>query len=346
MKLRYIVLSALLLIAYMSLGQTKISEHKYVSIGGIEQWVSISGNDTNNPVVLLVHGGPGSTMSYYKENVYAGWMKEYTIVHWDQRGSGKTFGINRPKEMNNDFYTNNLLSFEQMANDGIAVSEYVLNRLDKSKLILIGTSWGSILATQMAQKNPDLFHAYLGHAQFVNFTRNINNAYCEVFKLAKEKLDDQAVKKLNDLGAPPYQRAKDYGQLLNVVQRFEKEHSEPVPSKWRKIADEYDNNHDSKNRYDGDDYTFLNLVGDEYLGVPAMATHIDFDKTAVTFKLPVYLIQGENDVLCPKELTKPYFDKIRAPRKEFVIVSKAAHMVNEAIVKKQYEIVKALRVQN
>ncbi|WP_405397241.1 alpha/beta hydrolase [Maribacter sp. Asnod2-G09] len=336
----------LLLTANTSFSQNKIAENKFISIGGIEQWITINGSDTSNPVVLLIHGGPGSTMSHYKDDVYAEWMKEFTIVHWDQRGAGKTFGKNFPKEINEEFYANNLLSVADMTNDGIAVTEYLLKRLDKRKVILMGTSWGSILATQMAQKNPDLFHAYVGHAQFVNFSKNIINAYLEVYKLAEENEDKQVLLKLKDLGPPPYQIAKNYGQLLRVVKQFEKEHSTPAPSNWWKIAPEYENNKDSRDRYNGDDYSFLNLVGDQRIGVKSMVSNINLNNTAVVFRLPVFMIQGKHDILCSTELNKPYFEKIRAPRKEYYTVSNAAHGFNEAIIDKQYEIVKALSVQN
>ena len=341
-----LTLTILFLAFNVALGQNKISEEKYINIGGIEQWITINGNDSANPVVLVVHGGPGSTLSHYKDDIFADWMKDFTIVHWDQRGAGRTFGKNCPKDINEDFYARNPLSIKEMTNDGIAVTAYLLKRLDKKKVILIGTSWGSILATEMAQKQPEIFHAYIGHAQFVNFLANIKNAYNEVIEIAEEKEDDQILIKLKELGPPPYQQAKNYGQLLRVVKQYEKLNATPAPSSWWKIASAYENNDDATDRYNGDDYSFLNLVGDEQIGVKSMVSHIDFNKTSLTFRLPVFMIQGENDILCSKKLNKPYFEKIRAPRKEYVAVSNAAHGFNEAIVKKQFEIVKSLRVQN
>ncbi|WP_396634322.1 alpha/beta hydrolase [Maribacter sp. R86514] len=346
MQLRNIIFFFILLTTSTSFAQKKIAEAKFISIGGIEQWITINGSDISNPVVLLIHGGPGSSMSHFKDDIYAEWQKEFTIVHWDQRGAGRTFGRNCPKEINDEFYINNLLSISDMTNDGIAVTQYILKRLGQRKVILMGTSWGSILATKMAQKHPELFHAYIGHAQFVDFTRNIDDAYSHVYKIANIKEDTPTLLKLKDLGPPPYQKAKNYGQLLRVVKQFEKEFADPAPSNWWKIAAEYENNEDSRDRYNGDDYSFLNLVGDQTIGVPSMVSNIDFNKTALTFKLPIFMIQGEHDILCSQELNKPYFEKIRAPRKEYVIVSNAAHGFNEHIVKKQYEIAKSLRVQN
>tara|TARA_R110002050_G_scaffold121195_5_gene239499 strand:+ start:2182 stop:2514 length:333 start_codon:yes stop_codon:yes gene_type:complete len=97
-----------------------------------------------NPVILFIHGGPDNTMSQYKDDIYDSWSKEFI---WDQKGAEKTFGNNIPKEINKDFYMNNPLTIEQMTNDGIELTQYLLKYLNKRKVILVGTSWGSILAT-------------------------------------------------------------------------------------------------------------------------------------------------------------------------------------------------------
>ena len=317
-----------------------------MSIGGIEQWLTIKGDNTENPVVLIIHGGPGSTMSHFKDDMFSSWMKEFTIVHWDQRGAGKTFGKNNGNEINTEFYANTPLNLTDMTNDGIAVTRYLLEYLDKKKVILLGTSWGTILATQMAQSNPELFHAYLGHAQFVNFKENIKNAYSQIAEMAEAMEDKKVVEKLIELGAPPYKSAKKYGQLFRIIKQYENENSTPEPSSWWKIAAAYDNNEDSRNRYNGDDYSFLNLVGDETIGVKSMVANLNFEKSGLVFRLPVFLVQGEQDILTSKALNKPYFEKIRAPRKEYHTVSNAAHGFNTAIINKQYEIAKSLSVQD
>ena len=279
-------------ITHVSIGQNKIAEEKFINVGGIEQWITIKGDNPENPIILIIHGGPGSTMSHYKDDVYADWLKEFTIVHWDQRGAGKTFGKNCPKIINEEFYLNNPLTVNEMVNDGILVTQYLLKQLNKKKIILIGTSWGSILATEMAHKNPDLYHAYLGHAQFVNFPDNIKNAYLEVKKIAEQNDDKVVMDKLNNLGTPPYTKAKTYGQLLRVIKQYERENATPAPFSWGKVATAYENNEDSRDRYNGDDYSFLNLVGDENIGVKSMVSNINFEQTAIVFRLPVFMIQG------------------------------------------------------
>ena len=317
-----------------------IHQEAFVPIGGIEQWVTIHGDDKTKPVILFVHGGPGSTMSHFQNNMYASWEKDFVLVHWDQRGAGRTFGRNAPSEITEEYYVQNPLKLEQMTRDGIEVTKYILSYLDKQKLILVGTSWGSILGMRMILDSPELFDAYVGHSQVVNFSKNINDAYNTVYEMANSAEDNMSLKKLNEMGEPPYDDARRYGQLIGIIKKYESANSSPAPDSWWEIQSQYNNEKDRKARYDGDDYSFINFVGHADLGIESMVSSVDFNKDGFIIEIPVYLIQGEQDILTSKEITKPYFDKIRAPKKEYFLVPDAAHGLNQSIVDQQLEIVK------
>ena len=85
--------------------KNQISEEKYVLINGIEQWITIKGN-SSKPIILFIHGGPGSPISPYVNVLYKDLEKDFIIVQWDQRGTGRTYGKNAPPEE----LTPNLLS--------------------------------------------------------------------------------------------------------------------------------------------------------------------------------------------------------------------------------------------
>lgn len=330
-----------LLITSFSIAQSKpINESKFVSIGGIEQWITIKGNDISKPIILFIHGGPGSTMSHYENTMYKAWEKNFILVNWDQRGAGRTYGRNAPEEINEEYYIENPLTVEQMTKDGIELTKYILDYLDKQKVIIVGTSWGSILSMQMILDSPALFDFYVGHAQFVNFSKNIKYAYTKVYELAKSQEDKISLEKLDKLEAPPYDNARSYGQLLRVVKNYERKNSIPAPDTWWKIASQYDNQKDYKDRYDGDDYSFINFVGHKKLAIKSMVSNIDFDNDGLVIKIPIYLIQGEQDILTSKKINKPYFDKIKAPKKEYYVLPDAAHGHNQSVVDKQLEVVK------
>ncbi|RLM49967.1 hypothetical protein DVK02_17570, partial [Halobellus sp. Atlit-31R] len=88
-----------------------VREERYVRIGGVEQWVVLKGEDCRNPVLLIVHGGPGNPLSPYLDGLYAGWEKHFTLATWDQRGAGRTYTRN-PVDPET---TEQLLSIGQLA---------------------------------------------------------------------------------------------------------------------------------------------------------------------------------------------------------------------------------------
>src|SRR5688500_13330449 len=317
-----------------------IHEERFISINGIEQWVTIKG-ESSKTVILFIHGGPGSPLSPYSDTLYKEWKKDFIIVQWDQRGTGKTFGHNAPEELTPEYLKSNPLSLQQMITDGIELSEYLLKHLDKQKIILFGTSWGSVLGVKMATKRAELFYAYIGHSQIVNPSDDFA-LYNKVYQMAKNNRDTASLAILNTLGAPPYAKAKNTGLLLRIVKKYERANSVPAPDSWFIVSPAYDNPKDNQNRSDGDDYSFVNYVGDNHLGVQSIRSTINFMKDNLDFKLPVYLIQGNEDLLTSKETTKEYFDTINAPEKKYFLLPKTAHGFNQSVLNAQYEIFKSI----
>jgi len=320
--------------------KNRINEEKFILINGIEQWVIIKG-DLSKPVILFLHGGPDSPISPYSDNLYKDWEKDFIIVQWDQRGTGKTFGLNAPEELTPEYLKKNPLTVEQMSADGIELSEYLIKQLGKKKIILFGTSWGSVLGVKMATKRPGLFYAYVGHSQIVN-SADYLPIYNKVHSMAEDRKDKDALEVLNTIGKPPYDKARNTGQLFRIVKKYEKENSIPAPESWFVASQKYDNPKDNQNRSDGDDYSFVNYVGDNGLGVQPMNTTINFLKESLVFKIPLHFIQGEEDILTPKDVTKNYFNKIKAPAKKYYLLPKTAHGFNQSVLDTQYKIFKAI----
>ncbi|MBE4907694.1 alpha/beta hydrolase [Bacillus luteolus] len=46
-------------------------------------------------------------------------------------------------------------------------------------------------------------------------------------------------------------------------------------------------------------------------------------------KTPAYIIQGKHDKVANFNLAKSYFDRVEAPKKNFIILENSAHMPNE-----------------
>ena len=75
-----------------------ISSLEEITLGDLKQWIFIRGTDQTNPILLFLHGGPGAPLlGMSSSRKYdAELIKHFTVVHWDQRGAGKSFSAEIP----------------------------------------------------------------------------------------------------------------------------------------------------------------------------------------------------------------------------------------------------------
>ena len=306
-----------------------VSEQRFVEAGGIKQWMTIEGGNCANPVVLYVHGGPGNPLSPYGDAMFAAWRKHYTVVLWDQRGSGMTYGANpAPGE-------DERLTIERLRDDGLAVAQLVADHLGQRKLILMGSSWGSVLAVHMARARPELFHAYVGVSQVVNGQENNADAYAGVLALARKASDAEQQPRLEALGNPPWTNPRNFGVMRRAIRKYEAMATDAAPKQWWQPGAIYTTAKAQADYEAGEDYSFLQFVG---LRGDGMQSKIDLRSLGMEFKLPVYLVQGEQDLLTSAAVTRRYFDQIKAPRKELVLVPRAGHDPNQPLMDAQFKV--------
>jgi pimeloyl-ACP methyl ester carboxylesterase len=304
--------------------QQSVNEEGFVHINGIEHWITMHGASCANPVILIAHGGPGNPLSIYDKGPYLDWEKDYTIVHWDQRGAGMTYGRNKPSE-------GDRLTVEQLRDDGLAVAAHVRQRLGKRKLILMGSSWGSVLGVHMAKADPDQFCAYLGTAQVVGYRQN-TDGYAKVSALARAAGDQETLEKLEALGPPPWTNPRNFGIQRRAMRKYEAMRTDPMPAAWRELGSLYATAQAREDYEGGEDYSFLQFVG---LRGDGMFSTIDLPRLGTHFRLPVYLVQGTEDLLTTPEATQRYYDAIQAPAKKLVPVPRAGHDPNLPMVEAQ-----------
>jgi len=271
------------LLARPALAATPIDEQGFVSIGGIDQWIAIQGSDIQNPMILFLHGGPGEAQSPFLKD-FEPWLKDFTVVSWDQRGAGKTYEKNGTSTP--DF------KLDRLVEDAVMVSAYARKKLGKKKLILVGQSAGSMLGLLVAKRRPDLFYAYVGTAQMVSVEASAK--WQEEMTHAKPTRDAAEMKALHAWGleSPPDQpyikRQMDF--------MGSPDHPNPAGAIW--LAG----------------YNFeASKVGREIATFNAMTDVADLP-------VPYILIQGREDRLTPAAVAKQYFDKLHSNGKAYAAI--------------------------
>ncbi len=288
-----------------------ISESSYVSIGGIEQWVTIHGQDRDNPVLLFLHGGPGDVTSPWSYALFAPWERHFAVVQWDERGSGRTLGKNGPGIAPT-------ITVDRLVQDGIELTNYLRKHLHKEKITLVAHSFGTVLGVRMARAKPELFDAYVGTAQVSDFpSKNSTATYEALLKKAKDLGDQRAIEELNGVGPPPYDSGRGYRVQWKWANAFEGANGFLAGTLGLLLVAPGYSVQDLENMEDGQRLSADRLVPQTQSIGPA--------ELGLDFSIPMFVFQGEEDLTTSTALAERYVRAMKAPRKEFVPIKGGGH---------------------
>lgn len=323
MKASPLIAAIVLSFAWPAFAGTRIHEEMFVPIGGIEQWVTIHGDDDANPVILFLHGGPGNALSPFADAMFAGWQKDVTLVQWDQRGAGRTFAKNGPEPA---------MTIAQMTQDGIDVAQFVEKHLHKDKIVLEGGSWGSVLGIRIAHARPELFSAYVGTAQMVNWQANLAAGYARVLALARAAKDQAAIDALTAIGPPPWNDIHVWPKYRKWQRFYQAKIATAAPAS-QALSPAYASPDEQAQGEAADDFSFLHFWGPTLSGP---LTQVDLPALGTDFKIPIFILQGAADLTTTPEIAKAYFDSIKAPRKQFLLIPGTGHTPSVALLERMH----------
>ena len=311
MKAALVAMSIALVVLLPAMGSAQpIDRSDFVPIGGIDQWISIRGEDSANPVLLVVHGGPGETQWPRIEN-YKPWEKSFTVVQWDQRGTGHTFG--RYGKDTPD------VTLNRIAKDGVELTHYLCQKLQKKKIIVLGHSWGTLVAITMVQMEPDLFAAYVGTGQASSWKAQVNFQFDLLLDKARRDGDDAKLKELQAIGRPDPTTAKgSFGfkkGFNNAMAPADNEWIKSLRAEFPQLKER--DPKEAQNYGDGMEFSGEKVLPDQIAS--------DLPATATDIKTAFFVIQGKDDVVTPTSLATDYFNRVKAPVKELVLIPDAGH---------------------
>ncbi|HLK15333.1 MAG TPA: alpha/beta hydrolase [Fimbriimonadaceae bacterium] len=287
-----------------------IDEGSYVRIGGIEQWITIRGEDRKNPVLLFLHGGPGDVTNPWSFAIFAPWEKHFTVVQWDERGAGRTFSKNGAAIAST-------MTLDRMAQDGIELSEYLRNHLSKEKIVVVAHSFGTVLGLRMVRARPDLYSAYVGTGEVADETKNYSAAYEALLKRAQVSGNQRALADLRRIGPPPYSTGEGYRVQWKWANGFEGADQFLFSTIGFALVSPGCSVQDFKDAEEGEVFSADRLVPQLRSSTPK--------QFGLSFKLPVFFFQGDSDFTAPTALVRQYFAMLQAPYKKLVLIPNAGH---------------------
>jgi pimeloyl-ACP methyl ester carboxylesterase len=288
-------------------GTESIAQLERVRLGSVDQWVLMRGKRSDNPVLLFLHGGPGMPTMYLAHHFQHPLESDFTVVHWDRRGAGKSYDPNLPVES---------LSVSQLIADTCELTNLLRRRFGQDKIYLVGHSWGTYLGMWVIQRYPELFHAYIGIGQLTtrgHDSPEIAEIQDRFIRQQAEQRGDQ--KTLDELAA-------GRGEALRETHLFRfggeiRSATNMWPLLWIGLR--------------APEYTLAEAA---HLGQASsfVARNLRYDLSdgrlidAVRrVQIPIYFFTGRHDYTDPFELTEQYFELIQAPHKELVWFENSAH---------------------
>ena len=286
-----------------------ISEKVFVNINGVEQGMFIKSRDPAHPVLLYLHGGLPDTFLTQK---YPTGLEDYfTVVWWEQRGSGISYSADIPLET---------MTLEQMISDTLEVTNYLRQRFGQEKIYLMGHSGGTFLGIQAAARAPELYYAYIGVAQMSNQLKSERLAYEYMLQQFQKNGNEKMVRKLE---AAPVTMTGGIPDAYLAV-RDEAMHSLGIGT-----------THDMHSVLSGiflpsltfRGYTLMEKInlwrGKSQSGVSPLWDEIiatDLTNTVPELDLPVYFFEGIYDYTCSYTEAKSYFVKFKGAIKRILYV--------------------------
>jgi pimeloyl-ACP methyl ester carboxylesterase len=297
---------------------TGVQDAYKTKIGGVDQWLTVRGQDRDNPMILFVHGGPAAPVTPTMWQFQRPIEEYFTVANWDQRAAGKSYGETAPEKVADT------IRIERYVKDAIEVAEHLKARYGKRKLILMGHSWGTVVGMQAALERPDLFHAYVGIGQVLNVRENERISFEYAFERAKRENNTEAVKEMASIA--PYPGDKPITRERIIIARKWPQHYGGL-SAFRSESAYYFRGPLLSPEYTPQQVKDIDKGNVLTLGrvLPAFLD-VDFS-TVARFPIPVVMFLGRHDYTTPAAPTVEWMDKVEAPYKRVVWFERSAHMV-------------------
>lgn len=294
-----------------------VQETFEVVLGGARQVVNVRGADRANPLLLFVHGGPGSVEMPMAWTFQRAWEDFYTVVQWDQRAAGRSYPLNDPATIAPT------LTPDRYRDDAIELIQLLLAKYGQRRIVLVGHSWGSTIGLSVAAKRPDLLHAYVGIGQVIDFRENERRGYAWTLERARADGNAEAVRELEALQPYPGDGALELAKT-------------DVQRKWNIHYGAL-----AAYRRDANFYFRSTRLSPEYTPADRQAWS---DGSALTMKqmwpqlagvsflrlrkleVPIVLFLGRHDWTTPSGIAEEWLAKLDAPRKSIAWFEHSAHL--------------------
>jgi proline iminopeptidase len=289
-----------------------VAEAGFWRIGGVDQWVMIRGRSLANPLLVILHGGPGSSETALFRSFNADLEDAFTVVYWDQRGAGRSYRRSIPAES---------MTIDRFVADLNELVDGLLARFVGRRIVLLGHSWGSMLGVLYASRFPAKVAAYAGVGQVADMAASEAASYAFVLAKARERGRRQAVARLLAVGPPPHtlEQIGVQRRWLMAMGGVFGPNLSLAKLVWRGLTSPEASPRDLVRMFEGSRFSLRALW-------PALGA-ANLRRDVPRLEMPVFLLLGRLDMQVVSSVAAAYFEGLEAPHKALVWFENSGHMV-------------------
>lgn len=301
----------------------EISYAETVELGGYRQKIAVEGRKKDAPVLICLHGGPGSPVPFSVgcRGLFPEFTDNFIMVYWDQLGCGAN---NYPIDD-----TFNIEKFVGMASELIG---HIKSRFPENKLYLFGMSWGSVLAAHCAARI-SIVDGVVAYGQIITVPMFSDEAFDAIENSSAPKKEKEFAAALRFSGDTD--SIKELMRLSKIIRKYTdgyfNRNAEPIPmGKFIK-------------QMIGPDYRFKDVMAIMKNGyaknqsLMLELSEIDLRGVLSGIRVPYKIIQGETDIVTGTKSIVEFVNTCGNPSLMCEVVPNMGHFPSPAVLKKIIE---------
>jgi proline iminopeptidase len=287
-----------------------VAEMQRVGLGGVQQSITIRGEDATAPILIWLHGGPGMDATGMWRRNNAALEEKFVVVYWTQRGTGRSYS---------DGIAPTSMTLDQFVSDLDELVDLLTARFGAKRVVLAGHSWGTNVGVAYARAHPEKVAAYIGVSQVVGAVEGERRSYEFALGEAQHRSNAKAISELEDIGPPPYDTDSmllqrkwlgEFGGVWHTPRSLPQLMWESFGASEMTLLDGY-------HFWRGSEFSLSALEKD--------INAVNWLRDAPAFEVPVFFAAGRHDRNTDADLQHEYFEEITAPSKHFEWFENSAH---------------------
>lgn len=295
------------------IASNEISRLETFHLGGYDQKVLLEGKKKSAPLLLILHGGPGSAIPFSVgcRGLFPALTEDAVVVYWDQLGCGI-----------NNYPLDNHFTIEHFVEMTVDLIRCLKKQFPGQPLNLFGTSWGSILTAKAAKIVPELIDHVLVYGQVVKDLA-VNEEVIET--LEKADLPNSVITKLARIKKEPTHSRDDMLLMTKWINKYSEgyqvKHGKKFPIGKLLIG-----------LLTSPDYRlrdFIALIRNGYQKNTSLIEellHLDLTQTLQQAAVPYYIFQGSSDIVTSTRAVRQLVRESNNPFLSVKVIKNNGHM--------------------